>query len=67
MSSCPRCGTVFVCANVDGQPGDVCWCTRMPVLPREKLVVQDDGSLQSCFCKACLQQIADEDGSDVKP
>ncbi|MEK0430060.1 MAG: Cysteine-rich [Pseudomonadota bacterium] len=57
MSDCVKCGKSFHCAMADGENGQACWCTAVPVIPASALAAAGgDGS--ACFCPDCLQAIA---------
>ncbi len=61
MSACVKCGREFHCAMADGENGQPCWCTTLPVIPAPALAAAGgDGS--ACFCPDCLRRIASDAG-----
>ncbi len=61
MSNCVKCGMTFHCVMADGDNGQACWCTTLPVIPADALArAGGDGS--ACFCPTCLEAIAREAG-----
>lgn len=57
MSNCVTCRKEFHCAMADGDNGQPCWCTTLPVIPADALA-QAGGDGRACFCPECLQAIA---------
>ncbi|MGH8807829.1 MAG: cysteine-rich CWC family protein [Noviherbaspirillum sp.] len=55
MSICQRCGLAFECAMTEGA-SEPCWCTQLPILPRQAYVPnKDDAAASRCFCPYCLR------------
>jgi hypothetical protein len=55
MSVCQRCGGSFECGMTEGS-SEACWCTQLPILPRQAYVVDGDGAgTSTCFCPDCLR------------
>ncbi len=47
-STCPRCGTTFVCGNTAGDAN--CWCVKLPAIAP----AEPDCAL--CLCPTCLRR-----------
>jgi hypothetical protein len=67
MSACSQCGAEFSCGLVDGAAASQCWCMALPVMAKESLLLDADGSMQSCMCAACLLALHEKSGKENQP
>lgn len=61
MSICPACGASFECGATDAKTEQPCWCTQLPLLPRDAYRPDHlDAAASRCFCPHCLRALLAE-------
>lgn len=58
MSECVKCRKAFDCGMADPGTASPCWCSALPVLPREQL----NREANACYCPDCLNALLARSG-----